>query len=354
MPASFDSSANSVLDESNQPLPSTLPEPDFSQVEYSNTGTASINEPLSEGVIQEAVHHIEYGKSLSRRGATYGARQEFFGALAAIARGNDVRTGGNAHATALSRSMRAMREVQDFAVRNADTQVGVNVADILETHQTRIISANEAAMMSPVEAMQRYFTFAHQQLNFAGGSNAVVAEAMFCLGKLHSVMAKHQPETLDVAKAIVFHRAALSSDANNYRSANELGVLLARTGQLGEAEDLFKKSLQIHPVAKTWQNLAKTHQRQGEADLAQLAQSESSIAAQIEYSQSPETQITWLPQQAFNQVGPADFHDSSTSKAEAARDVVPASRNAALTDDQDDDESDKKTFAERFNLKKWF
>lgn len=355
MPASFERNSNSVLDESGQSLQATFPEPDFSQIEYGREDITPLNDTLPDSVAQEAAHHVEYGKSLSRRGATYGARQEFFGALGVIARGNDLQTGGNAHTTALSRAMRALREVQDFAVRNAETQIGMNVSEILETHQTHIISANEAAIMTPVEAMQRYFTFAHQQLDFAGGSNVVVAEALFCLGKLHTVMAKHQPETLDVAQAIVFHRAALSSDAQNYRSFNELGVLLARSGQLTEAESLFKKSLQIRPAPETWQNLAKTHDRQGEVGLAQLAQTEFSIAAQTELIQSPSTQITWLPQQAFNQVGPADFHESSTATAAAATgNVVPASRTAALVDDTDDTESEKKTFAERFNLKKWF
>ncbi len=351
MPASFEQDSSSVLDDPKS-LQATFPEPDFSQIEYGRDDIAPLNHTLPDSVSQEAVHHVEYGKSLSRRGATYGARQEFFGALGVIARGNDLQTGGNAYTTALSRAMRALREVQDFAVRNAESQIGMNVAEILETHQTRIISTHEAAIMTPVEAMQRYFTFAHQQLNFAGGNNVVVAEALFCLGKLHTVMAKHQPETLDVAKAIVFHRAALSSDAQNYRSYNELGVLLARSGQLNEAERLFKKSLQIRSVPETWQNLAKAHDRQGEAGLAQLAQTEFAIAAQTDLTQSPSTQITWLPQQAFNQVGPADFQESSpATAATASSNVVPASRTAALVDDS---ESEKKTFAERFNLKKWF
>ena len=244
-----------------------------------------------------------------------------------------------------------MREVKDFAVRNADVQVGLNVAEILETHQTRIISENEAAVMSPVEAMQRYFTFAHQQLSFAGGHNVVTAEALYCLGKLHTVMAKHDPETLDIAKAIVFHRAAVSSDPQNSRSYNELGVLLARSGQMGEAEELFKKSLQINPIAETWQNLAKIHGRQGEVELAQLAQAEFAIASQIVPVQSPTAQIAWLPGQAFNQVGPADFHDSKSTNPGA---VVPASRTTVLTDDAEKKGSFKKTITERLNLKNWF
>ena len=346
--ASFAIDSSSVLELESNNTQASYPEPDLSQVNHVHNDIAPLNGTLPESVAQEAVHHIEYGKSLSRRGASFGARQKFFAALGVIARGNDVQTGGNAYTTALGRATRALREVQDFAVRNADIHVGGNVAEILETHQTRIISDSDAAVMNPMEAMQRYFTFAHQQLSFAGGNNVVTAEALYCLGKLHTVMAKHHPETLDVAKAIVFHRAAVSSDAGNSRSYNELGVLLARSGQLGEAESLFKKSLQIQPIAETWQNLAKTHGRQGEVELAQLAQTEFSIAAQSAPVLSPSAQIAWLPGQAFNQVGPADFHDSKSTISGA---VVPASRTTALTDEND---SSKKTFAERFNLKNWF
>lgn len=345
---------NSSILEADQPAQASYPEPDLSQANFVQNDVAPIqsdvapvNATLSESVAQEAVHHIEYGKSLSRRGASFGARQKFYAALGVIARGNDVQVGGNVYTTALGRATRALREVQDFTVRNADISVGISVAEILETHQTRIISDNEAAVMTPVEAMQRYFTFAHQQLSFAGGRNVVSAEALYSLGKLHSVMAKHQPETLDIAKAIVFHRAALSSDARNSRSYNELGVLLARSGQLAEAESLLKQSLQISPIAETWQNLAKIHGRQGQVQLARLAQNEFVIAAQLEPVQSPASQIAWLPGQAFNQVGPADFQDSKASTAA----VVTASR----TTEVEEEANDKKTFAERFNdLKNWF
>ena len=372
-PASFDRDTESILAEPQQTLQATFPEQAFSmgqspvdshasnEVDIQTNGHAGIQSDitpltttLSESAAQEAVHHIEYGKSLSRRGATFGARKEFFAALGVIARGNDLQTGGNAHTTALSRAMRAMVEAQDFMIKNADTQVSVIVPEVLETHQTHIINSRDAANMTPIEAMQRYFTFAHQQLDFAGGSNVVVAEALFCLGKLHTVMAKHQPEKLDIAKAIVFHRASLSSDPQNYRSFNELGVLLARSGQLDEAENLFKKSLQIRPAAETWQNLAKTHRRRGESELAQLAQTEFSIAAQIDAAESNSSQITWLPQQAFSEVASADFYESATAPAATSKDAGPASRTAALAGKTEKDKAEKKTFAERFNLKKWF
>jgi Flp pilus assembly protein TadD len=314
-------------------------------------GVAPTRVSLTDTVAQQAAHHIEYGKSLSRRGASFGARQEFFAALGVVAQSNDAQTSSNAYSTALRRAIQALREVSDFVVEDAETQIGMNLANILETHSTKIISRREATQMTPVQAMQRYFTFAHQQLDFAGGQNVVTAEALFCLGKLHTVMAKHQPETLDIAKAIVFHRAALSSDSQNDRSANELGVLLARSGKLNEAESLFKQCLVIRSAPQPWQNLAKVHQRQGEMEMAELANGEFIISSQMSVADSNASHIRWVGQQEFSQLGPADFHESTAS---AGNNVVPASRTSPLTEE---DTPKKKTIAERLeklNPTKWF
>ena len=76
-PASFEQSSNSVLEvESNVQV--SHPKPDLSQLNQLRSDVAPVNGTLPEGVAQEAVHHIEYGKSLSRRGASFGARQKFF------------------------------------------------------------------------------------------------------------------------------------------------------------------------------------------------------------------------------------------------------------------------------------
>lgn len=299
---------------------------------------------LTESVAQAAAHHIEYGKSLSRRGAVFAARQEFFAALAMIAHDHDSQVGGTDHGTALRRGVQAIREAGDFLADDAENQIGLNVRHVIETHSTQIISQREADDIVPVEAMQRYFSFAQQQLTFAGGHNVVSAEALFCLGKLHSAMAQHQPEQLDVAKAIVYHRASLENDPRNYRSANELGVLLARSGQLEKSRDLLKKSLTIRPATRAWQNLAAVHQRLGEQQLAQLAASESAITANQELTVASSSPIRWLPAGEFNALAPADFHDATTP----AQNPV---RTASNTEEVKED-SKIKSFAEK--LKSWF
>jgi len=231
---------------------------------------------LPDSVAHKAVHNIEYGKSLSRRGAAFAARQEFYSSLRILAQAHDTQAGGTAYTRALRDAIIALKEAEDFIVSDTETQIGLNVGAVVEGHSTKLIPLPEAANMTAIGAMQRYFTFASNQLRVASGQNPVAAEALYCLGKLHTVQAKFGANTskLDIAKSIVFHQAAISSDRSNFRSANELGVLMANSGRLQESQEMLKRSLQIQQLPQAWQNLAVVHQRAGQAQLAQLAHQE--------------------------------------------------------------------------------
>ena len=66
----------------------------------------------------------------------------------------------------------------------------------------------------------------------------------------------------------------------NFLAANELGVLMARYGQLQEARRLLVHSVQVQPQVEAWHNLAVVHERLGEADLATRAAYERELLAQ--------------------------------------------------------------------------
>ena len=270
---------------------------------------------LTESVAQRAAQHIEYGKTLARRGASTSAQQEFYSALRVVAQANDSRAGINEFSLSLRRGILAMKEAEDFLVTDTETQIGLDVALTAETHRAGILTAAEAQSLTPLEATQRYFAVAQEQLERAGGHNVVTAEALYCLGRLHSISSPSDPNMgrLDTAKAIVFHRAALSSDDKNHRSANELGVLLAQAGELEEAKSLFKKSLIVNSAPQTWENLAKLHYRLNETALAQLAQAEYQRA--IQQMNNGSTQ--WMPATQFNAEAPLDFHEAIASKLDA-------------------------------------
>ena len=260
--------------------------------------------PLSESAAQQAVHHIEYGKSLSRRGAAFAARQEFISALRVIAQQNDARSGGMEFTKSLQRALMAMKEAKDFMVQ--DEQVMLNVSRVIESHHSEILTQDEAANMTPVMALQKYLATAENGLDMAGGRNVVSAEALYCLGKLHTMMStsSRKPGGLDLASSVAFHRAALKSDAQNHRSANELGVLMAQSGRLEEAKELFKQSLRIRQSPLTWTNLAKTHQRLGEVQFAQMAERESRIAGTAQVASN--ASIQWVNNRDFNAMQPSE------------------------------------------------
>ncbi len=287
----------------------------YGSPDYSDMGITPISTALPESAAQQAAHHIEYGKSLSRRGASFAAKQELFSALRVIAQANDASIGGNNFSTALGRGIMIMKEAEDFVVRNPQSSVALDVAKVIDSHRSKVISANEAASMTPAQAMQRYYTVAQEQLDFAGGRNVVSAEAFFCLGKLQTALMKTQtvPGPLDTAKAIVYHQVALQSDNNHFRSANELGVLLAKTGQLERSTELFKQSLIANPTTQGWQNLAKAHTRLGEQRLAQLAHSEAVVASQVQVASSS-AGIQWMPAAQFVAQAPVQYEDRVATK----------------------------------------
>jgi tetratricopeptide (TPR) repeat protein len=132
-------------------------------------------------------------------------------------------------------------------------------------------------------------------------------------------MSKHDPQAdqLDMAKAMVYHRACLECDPANYRSANELGTLLARNGQMQEAKSMLKRSLLIRKTPEAWKNLAIVHERIGEKELAELANQEYLINSQADISNDAPSLIQWIDASNFNATAPLQFHESTANQANA-------------------------------------
>jgi len=273
----------------------------------------SIKIGISQADAQKAVHNIEYGKSLSRRGAAYAARQEFYSSLRILAQSHDKQAGGTAYTQALRNGIVAIKEAQDFIVTDTESQIGLRVPSVIETHSTKIISDELAKGMTAIEAAQRYFAYASHQLSRCGGHNVVAAEALYCLGKLHSVQANsgNDSSKLDMAKSMIYHQAAVASDPTNYRSLNELGVLYANSGRFDESKQMLKKSLRIKQLPQAWQNLSVIHQRMGEVQLAQLANREFEMVS----TQAPTSDIRWTPTAEFNQNAPLVQRTASQANA---------------------------------------
>ncbi len=284
---------------------------------------------MSEVATQQSVQHIEYGKSLARRNATEAAGHEFLGALRVLAESNDATVGGNAYANALRSGLLAMREAEDFKVDDPQRQIIMNVGAIIEGHETQVIEVQEARTMTASEATRRYLEYAGQQLGVCGGQNPVAAEALYCLGKMRAISAQANPdpESMEMTQAIIFHHASLTADPNNFRSANELGVLLARNGQLARAEAYLKTSLRIKQVPQSWANLAKVHQRKGtpqDMQLANLAMGEYQTALHRQSFGTATGPIQWVEPGEFISRSPMENPEAAMAAQTQRSMVVPA------------------------------
>jgi len=223
-------------------------------------------------VAQRSDLMVEHGFALAEKGALYSARAEFKQALRSISQALDAHLGGKQYSTALAAGWQALEEADDFS-KHSQREPVVNVAVIVDQHQTPVLQGSELDDVSPVVAMQSYFTYAQEQLVASSGGAPVASRALYGLGKLHMLLGEQSAsaERLHGPKAIALHQAALLVDSRNHLAANELGVLLARFGQHQEAREALQQSVAVHPLPESWHNLSVVHQRLGNAELAAQA-----------------------------------------------------------------------------------
>lgn len=239
---------------------------------------------LSESAAIRSVQFIELGKSLAQTGATAEAEQYFIDALRILAADHDLYTHSHAYSRALDQGLLALQEIRDFTVQRYSSGEGLELASICQRHQSNALASSSLPVLDTAQALELYASYAQQQLELGAGHNGVTAEAMYCLGKLmtNQSLTNISEGYLLTRKALVFHQTALACEPQNDRSAHELGVLLADLGDLQQARTLLRRSLQIQPTVRGWENLAKLHQRMQEPQLAELALAESQRLATTE------------------------------------------------------------------------
>jgi tetratricopeptide (TPR) repeat protein len=231
-------------------------------------------------VAAQAAELVESSFRLADRGALYSARAELLAALQAVCKSLDARAGTACYTRELGQGLQALREADDFAGRGSPSDGHVNVAAAVATHRTPVLKNRTTEGMPAVVAMQEYYVYAVERLERACGDCPAASRVCYGLGKVHTAL-HEQPQAasrLSGPRSMFFHRVALRVDANNHLAANELGVLLARFGQLEEARQTLIQSLSVRPMPEAWHNLAVVHERLGEYAMAQLARNEFQIA----------------------------------------------------------------------------
>jgi tetratricopeptide (TPR) repeat protein len=229
-------------------------------------------------IAPQARAHIDYALNLAERGAVKSAQAEFIAALDLIADAldADTRNTERAHARAIQAGMTAIEETGDFVPSDTPHNVIINLAQLAATHHTPVLKNIDVSRMTRAEALQRYHTYATQQLAFGGGHSAIASSALYGLGRAECVTAAGASirRPLGAPNAMAVYQAALLVDSQNYMAANELGVLMVRFGDLPGAADQLEHSISIKPRVETWHNLATTYERMGQTEKAQQAEHE--------------------------------------------------------------------------------
>lgn len=236
--------------------------------------------PAMQPVHAAARQHVVRGFSLGDKAAVYAARTEFIQALRTIAQAVDAQAGlppqdPQSCSSALARGLRTLTEVDDFAPSGSRLDANLDLSAIIQAHRTVACKQHQPA--SQLAALQAYLDYARGELQRAAAASPVASQALTGLGKSYTVATEQNQGRLAAAKAMVFHQAAVTTDARNHLSANELGVLLAQHGQWEPAKQSFLQSLRVEPDAATWQNLSAVHRQLGENELAKLAEQECEL-----------------------------------------------------------------------------
>jgi tetratricopeptide (TPR) repeat protein len=268
--------------------------------------------------------------ALADKGALYSARAQFFQTLETITKALDAHCGTTRYSNALAEGRQALREAQDFADSDSSRATPVDIAAVAARHRTPVCRDAVAATAPAIAVMQRYFAYAEERFTTASAGAPVASRAFYGLGKTYQVQAEQTPTAsrLSSPQAMVFQKTALAIDSRNHQAANELGVMLARFGQLPEARAALLQSVATSPMAETWHNLAVVHERLGEQDLARLARNEQQLlqqaAAVPARPNAARPVVQWVDPAAF-----ASSPEPGLSARTPA--AVPAPRAAAAT-----------------------
>jgi tetratricopeptide (TPR) repeat protein len=253
---------------------------------------------------------VQQANRLASRGAYFAARAEMIKAMRVATQASDTQQSVKTHSEALSRGMRALEEAEDFAPRGSRLEAEIDLKQVTTAHRTPVLKDDELDKLTPLEALQRYFTYAQQQLAEACSEVPATAGALYGLGRIYTVLdeSSSTSQELNVPKAMALHQAALLVNPRNHQAANELGVLLARYGQLEDARRVLLHSISLQPEPEAWHNLAVVHERLGEIDLAHRARNEWRLALDHRKARPQETEtaspVRWVDVQEFTAARP--------------------------------------------------
>lgn len=241
--------------------------------------------PQSDGksrneVTAQLLPAVQRGYNLAQRGAFFAARTEFIQVLRRIAQAKDAATSTDEHSRALAAGLRAMDEADDFVPAGAQLEAELDVKKVASSHRTPVLRDHTEAV-SPQDAVAMYHGYAQEQLSKATVDERAGSMALYGLGRVYSQLAERRDSDVQcMHSAMTLYCASLDACPDNNLAANELGVLLCRSGQPAEAVTNFVRAINIAPSATAYHNLAIAQQKLGlDAQSAANEQESQRLAA---------------------------------------------------------------------------
>ncbi len=138
--------------------------------------------PEMNAVSRQAHSRVQHGFRLAERGALYLARAEFIAALQVLAQASDTEQNTRLYTTALANGLIALKESSDF-VRATGGTSQADVPKLVASHRTVVFKNSSPANVNPMQAAQRYYSYAQEQLAAAAAQEPSGSMALFGLAK---------------------------------------------------------------------------------------------------------------------------------------------------------------------------
>jgi hypothetical protein len=313
---------------------------EFVEQQPANVPSPTVAGSEMEVIAGRADACVRKGFELAGRGAFYAAKLEFHQALRIVAQSLDAQQGGTRRMDALAAGLEALAEADSFV----STPPGrtLDLAAVVASHRTPVLKGADLTNVSLIAALQQYYTYAQEQLAVAGGQEPVASVALYGLGKTYAVLpAAGGAVVTEAPKGIALHQAALLVDSRNYMAANELGVLLARCGQLQAARAALQHSVRLAAEPATWRNLARVHEMLGETSLAREASHQAQHAASTASRSgtqagsqrsvaagAPRQPVVWVDPSTFAAAARAEADPPASGRPNATAPAAPTPRPA--------------------------
>jgi len=228
-------------------------------------------------------------------------------ALRLAAQALDAERQTDRHSRALAAGWTAIREADDFLPTGSRLEADLDLASIIGGHRTPVLKDTSGRGLTPMSALECYFTFAQEQLAAAADQELTGSMALYGLGNLHRAIAAKRGVRIRAAmpKAMAFYQAALLVSPGNYMPSNELGVLLAQGGRYEEARIALEHGVSVCRQPAGWYNLAAVYHELGRTELAELAYRQyqemyqARAAGRRSPSPTPTPQVQWVDPGTF-------------------------------------------------------